>query len=138
MVTQNGKIFRDFISWSTQSGTTDDIHIKTNIRKGSGTMFRFLIEGYNYQAGTPINSEAVGYTFNQDNCLVYTSTIDHAPNVTTSLYCSSDDYVVIRLDVRPTLYFVGLSVSVWFVNPNNPLDPSTPPGYEIRHLGGSF
>jgi len=102
--------------WNTFTGSADPIHIKTNIPIQSNTMYRLLVEGYNYGASKAINSDAVGYTYALVACLTNDQTNDYATGVTLTQYCSADGYVVLKLTVT-TSYFMGFSVSAWFTNP---------------------
>ena len=116
VVTQNGQIHRDFATFSTTASVNTPIHIKTNVKIKSNTMFRFLVEGYNYGRSAPINSETVGYTYSQWACIGNDSNINHASGVSISTYCSADGYVVVRLDT-PNTYYLGMGISAWFTNP---------------------
>ncbi len=115
IVSQNGKVKRDFLTWNTTSNTNVPIHIKTNITF-TAIMYRFLVEGYNYGMSRAINSEAVGYAYTNGS-LINMQNVNHSNGVSISQYKSSDGYVVIRLDPGGSNYYLGFSVSGWFVNP---------------------
>jgi hypothetical protein len=111
------KVKRDFFTFSTTVSGSTPIHVKTNIPIHSNVMYRFLVEGYDYGTGTAVNSETVGYPYTGVACLTNNSVSDHvAGGVTLSQYCSFDGFVVLRLDT-PNTYYLGFSVSGWFVNP---------------------
>ena len=114
--TAGGQVRRDFLVWNTTSNTALPLHIKTNIPIKSNTMYRILVEGYNYGASTVINSDAVGYTYVSWACMGNASTNNYASGVSISQYCSADGFVVIRLDVTSN-YYMGFSASAWFTNP---------------------
>jgi hypothetical protein len=111
-----GKVRRDFFTFATSSSTPTTIHLKTNVKIQTNTMYRFLVEGYNYGNGAAVNSDAVGYTYAGWSCIGQNSVNNYAPGVTLSQYCSADGYVVLRLQ-SSSAYFLGFSVSGWFVNP---------------------
>lgn len=116
LATQNGQVKRDFLTWNTSAGTNVMIHIKTNITCAN-IMYRFLIEGYNYGMASAINSEAVGYAYAGTGTIISNQNIDHSAGVISSQYLSSDGFVVIRLNPNGSNYYIGFSVSGWFVNP---------------------
>lgn len=116
LATQNGQVKRDFLTWNTSAGTNVPIHIKTNITCAN-IMYRFLIEGYNYGMASAINSEAVGYAYAGTGTIISNQNIDHSAGVISSQYLSSDGFVVIRLNPNGSNYYIGFSVSGWFVNP---------------------
>lgn len=116
LATQNGQVKRDFLTFNTGASTNVIIHIKTNITCAN-IMYRFLIEGYNYGTAKAINSEAVGYAYAGTGTIVSNQNIDHSGGVISSQYLSSDGFVVIRLDPNGSNYYIGFSVSGWFVNP---------------------
>lgn len=116
LATQNGQVKRDFLTWNTSAGTNVPIHIKTNITCAN-IMYRFLIEGYNYGMASAINSEAVGYAYAGTGTIISNQNIDHSGGVISSQYLSSDGFVVIRLNPNGSNYYIGFSVSGWFVNP---------------------
>ncbi|NEP23534.1 hypothetical protein [Moorena sp. SIO3I6] len=112
---QNGQVRRDFVTWSTRLRTSNPIHIKTNIPKKSNIMYRILVEGYNYGVAAAINSDVVGYTY-QENTIVSAQAKDYANGVSISQYYSSDGYVVVKLTTVNTNH-LGFSASAWFTNP---------------------
>lgn len=114
--TAGGQVRRDFLVWNTTSNGATPVHIKTNIPIKSNTMYRILVEGYNYGASTVINSDAVGYTYVNWACMGNNSVNNYASGVSISQYCSTDGFVVIRLDVASN-YYMGFSASAWFTNP---------------------
>jgi hypothetical protein len=116
LATQNGQVKRDFLTWNTSANTNVMIHIKTNITCAS-IMYRFLIEGYNYGTAKAINSEAVGYAYSGTGTIISNQNIDHSAGVISSQYLSTDGFVVLRLNPNGSNYFIGFSVSGWFVNP---------------------
>ncbi|MES2398203.1 MAG: hypothetical protein V4549_19465 [Bacteroidota bacterium] len=116
LATQNGQVKREFLTWNTSANTNVMIHIKTNITCAS-IMYRFLIEGYNYGTAKAINSEAVGYAYSGTGTIISNQNIDHSAGVISSQYLSTDGFVVLRLNPNGSNYFIGFSVSGWFVNP---------------------
>jgi subtilisin-like proprotein convertase family protein len=116
LVSGGGRVQRDLLQWSTTANSPTKIQIKTNIKIQTNTMYRLLVEGYNYGASAVINSDAVGYTYSGWSCLGSTSVNNYAGGGALSQYCSADGYVVLRLTV-PSAYFMGFSVSAWTVNP---------------------
>ncbi|MES2139822.1 MAG: hypothetical protein V4511_08930 [Bacteroidota bacterium] len=116
LATQSGQVKRDFLTWNTTNNANVMIHIKTNITI-SNIMYRILIEGYNYGTAKPINSEAVGYAYTGTGTIISNQNIDHSGGVISSQYLSSDGFVVIRLNPNGSNYYIGFSVSGWFVNP---------------------
>ena len=110
------QVRRDFLTWNTSSNTAIPVHIKTNIPIKSNTMYRILVEGYNYGASTVINSDVVGYTYQLWACMGNASVNNYAGGVSISQYCSADGFVVVRLDVTSN-YYMGFSTSAWFMNP---------------------
>ena len=116
LVTQNGKVKRDFAVWNTTASSSNPIHIKTNIT-WSNIMYRILVEGYNYGAAQPINSEVVGYTYpSSPSAPISASAVNHASGASISQYKSEDGYLVVKLS-SSSFYYVGLSVSAWLTNP---------------------
>lgn len=111
-----GSVKRDFLTWNTTARTATHVHIKTNIPIHSNIMYRLLVEGYNFGTGLAINSDAVGYTWMETVCMMRNSVNNYATGATLSQYCSTDGYVVLRLTVSDS-YYIGFSVSGWFVNP---------------------
>lgn len=116
LVSGGGRVQRDLLQWSTTANSPTKIQIKTNIKIQTNTMYRLLVEGYNYGASAVINSDAVGYTYSGWSCLGSTSVNNYATGGALTQYCSADGYVVLRLTV-PSAYFMGFSVSAWTVNP---------------------
>lgn len=116
IVSQGGQVHRDFATFSTTANNGTPIHIKTNVKIKTNTMYRFLVEGYNYGIAQPINSETVGYTYSQWACVGNDRNINHSPGVSISTYCSADDYVVVKLSAS-SFYFAGMGISGWFTNP---------------------
>ncbi len=118
--TANGQVKRDFLTWSTTLSSPATIHIKTNIQDKTYVMYRIAVEGYNYGNGEPVFSDATGYTYGGWNCVPNgppnQRNTNYAPGVSISQYCSSDGYLVIKLTTSTT-YYLGFSVSAWFVNP---------------------
>ncbi len=114
---QDGKVRRDFVTWSTTVRTSNPIHIKTNIPKKSNVMYRILVEGYNYGVSAAINSDIVGYSYQEWENIGQAQANDYANGVSISQYYSSDGYVVVKLTTTDT-YFIGFSASAWFTNPN--------------------
>ncbi|NEO47025.1 MAG: hypothetical protein F6K55_24050 [Moorea sp. SIO4A3] len=114
---QDGKVRRDFVTWNTRVGTSNPIHIKTNIPKKSNFMYRILVEGYNYGVGAAINSDVVGYTYQRWEIIGHAQANDYANGVSISQYYSSDGYVVIKLTTSNTFH-IGFSASAWLTNPN--------------------
>ncbi|NEO43620.1 MAG: hypothetical protein F6K55_05570 [Moorea sp. SIO4A3] len=113
---QDGKVRRDFVTWNTRVGTSNPIHIKTNIPKKSSVMYRILVEGYNYGLAAAINSDIVGYTYNRSETIISGKANDYDNGVSISQYYSSDGYVVIKLTTTTT-YYIGFSASAWLTNP---------------------
>jgi hypothetical protein len=113
---QDGKVRRDFITWSTVENSSNPIHIKTNIPKKSNVMYRILVEGYNYGIAASINSDVVGYTYKDWETIYSAQTNNYANGVSISQYYSFDGYVVIKLTTSNT-YCLGFSASAWFTNP---------------------
>uniref|UniRef100_A0A7S1I2V7 Uncharacterized protein n=1 Tax=Eutreptiella gymnastica TaxID=73025 RepID=A0A7S1I2V7_9EUGL len=132
--TRRAKVFRDFITCPrrprqprrAREGPQAWVHIKTNIGVGSKTMYRFLVEGYNYGMNSAIRSEIVGctplrggadrpgphgYPEGWDSF----SAVDHAKGAEISQYFSTDGYVVILL-MAESFFNVGFGVSAWLVH----------------------
>ncbi len=116
---QDGRVHRDFLVWNTVLSSPNKIHVKTNIPTSSNTMYRFLVEGYNFGVSQAIFSEAVGYAYASIDNIVYTKNNDYDGGVSISQYRSSDGYVVLLLTSPGSTYYMGFSVSAWFVNPTN-------------------
>jgi hypothetical protein len=114
---QGGRVRRDFVTWNTTSGSNTPIHIKTNIKIKTYIMYRILVEGYNYGLARSINSDTVGYTYGGWACSGNVQNNNYANGVSISQYCSSDGYVVVRLDPNGSSYYLGFSASGWFTNP---------------------
>ena len=114
---QGGEVRRDFLTWRTPAGGNTPIHIKTNIKIKSYIMYRILVEGYNYGLARAINSDTVGYTYGGWACSGNVQNNNYASGASISQYCSSDGYVVIRLDPNGSNYYIGFGVSGWFTNP---------------------
>ena len=119
LYTQGGKIQRDFLTRNTRDSWNTPIHIKTNIPTKSSIMYKIQVEGYNYGDSKIINSEAVGYTYNHpsNNCIFRGSVIDYASGITLTQYCSSDNFVVLKLTMN-SHYYLGFSASASFLNPS--------------------
>jgi hypothetical protein len=98
IASQAGRIQRDFLTWNTVDGSNTQIHIKTNIRIRTDIMYRISIEGYNYGRSASINSDTVGYTYSGWSCVGSNQNNNYANGVSISTYCSSDGYVVVKLD----------------------------------------
>ena len=128
------KVYRDFIccpqrpKGSARWGPVSSIHIKTNIKKKSDIMYRFLIEGYNYGTNGIIHCDIAGYSHRKwdrigkgamedagwpegwDTDLSYS----YMNGCTVDQYYSSDGFVVIRLQSR-SFFCIGFGVSAWLV-----------------------
>ncbi|MCK5832694.1 hypothetical protein KAH81_03390 [bacterium] len=116
LVTQNGMVKRDFATFNSTVSSGNPIHIKTNIT-WSNIMYRILVEGYNYGAAQPINSEIVGYTYAPSPAApISASAVNHASGASISQYKSDDGYLVVKLS-SSNFYYVGFSVSAWLTNP---------------------
>jgi hypothetical protein len=125
LTTANGQVKRDFFTYNSTTSGTAHLYIKTNIPTSSCIMYRFLLEGYQYNNSVPIFTETVGYA----DCNPSPSAITHNSswyyNNTITLvtaYKSSDGYVT--LDVNPVYgstsgnnYYIGFSMSCWLTNP---------------------
>lgn len=116
VATQNGQVHRDFLTYNTVSQGRTRIQIKTNIPIKSNTMYRIVVEGYNYGNSLAINSDAVGYTYQDLACVGSNSVNNYAGGVSLSQYCSSDGFVVISLNAG-NFYYAGFTVSAMFLNP---------------------
>ncbi len=116
LATQNGKIRRDFITYCTSTGSSENIpvHIKTNIARGSAIMYRFQVEGYHYGAGRIINSVAAGTSAYDSGGPYADQTQDYSNGADISLYYSADNYLVVKLTFPDNSYRASFSVSAWF------------------------
>ena len=114
--TPNGQVKRDFVTYNTSASNANPIHIKTNIPIQTNIMYRILVEGYNYGQSAIINSDACGYTYVGYACIGSNSVNNYASGVSISQYCSSDGYVVIKLNISSS-YYIGFSASAWLTNP---------------------
>ncbi|MEO7328979.1 MAG: hypothetical protein ABI193_10400, partial [Minicystis sp.] len=93
-----GQVRRDFATFNTTAQSSVPIHIKTNLHIHSNQMYRLLVEGYNYGTTTAINADAVGYTYEIVACLLAGNVNNYAAGASLSQYCSSDGFLVLRLD----------------------------------------
>lgn len=118
----SGTVHRDFLVWNATVSNPVNIHIKTNIHMNHNMHYRFLVEGYNYDAAQAINSEAVGYASSFANNITRFKNNNYDAGVSISQYKSSDGYVVIKLKALLSTYSIGFGVSAWFVNPSGPFD----------------
>ena len=118
----NGRVIRDFLTWSTTQNNTLPIHIKTNITYGTHTMYRILIEGYSYSSQKAINSDAVGYMYTGPQTLLNTGVNNYSAGATLTQYVSTDNYLVLKLTPANSNYYIGFSASAWFVNPYGKMD----------------
>jgi hypothetical protein len=117
IVSQNGQVKRDFATFNTTENSNTPIHIKTNI-PWSSIMYRILVEGFNYGASQPINSEVVGYTYGPNPSVITNgNAINHTSGAVISQYKSDDGYLVVKLTHASSFYFTGFSVSAWLTNP---------------------
>ncbi len=114
ITSSNFRVKRDIASWNTQNSNGNPIHIKTNIPYNSNVMYRLLVEGYNYGLAQPINSEAVGYTYNT-SYIYNANTVNHASGAALTQYYSADNFVVLKLSAS-NFYGAGFSVSAWLTN----------------------
>jgi hypothetical protein len=122
VATQGGRVRRDFLVWNTTQSSPNVIHVKTNIHVSSNTMYRFVVEGYNYDAQAAINSEAVGYASAASSNITRFKNNNYDSGISISQYKSTDGYVVLKLNAAISAYQLGFSVSAWFVNPSGSFD----------------
>ncbi len=119
LATQSGRVKRDFFTWNTVAGSTDPIHIKTNIPL-TCIMYRFLVEGYLYNSSIPIDCQTVGYAdCNPNPSAVTQASSLNAPGTVTTVSCykSGDGYLVIKVVPNGSSYYMGFGVSAWLTNP---------------------
>lgn len=93
LVSQGGQVQRDFATFRTTASNGNPIHIKTTIGGHSNTMFRILVEGYNYGVYEEIMSSTVGYTYSLWACSSSTGTlnarnVDHSAGGSSCLFTS--------------------------------------------------
>lgn len=114
------KVLRDILVWNTTSDSAiQNVHLKTSWKVNEHySMYRFIVQGYNYHAGLVINSEVVGYLYPPDNAIYNGGTKNYAAGVTISQYKSSDGYLTIKLASPAYWYYCGFSVSLHQYNPN--------------------
>ena len=119
---QPAGIHRDFLIYNSVTDDPTPIQIKTNIQPAiADVLFHFTIEGYNYGASAIINSNAAGETFG--TFLVHNTVNDYAGGAALTQYLSSDGFLVLKL-TSTSFFYVGLSVSGFFINPTGDVNIS--------------
>jgi hypothetical protein len=110
-----GRITRDFHQYFTTTSTSAYYEMKTSIEAQGAIMYRLEILGYAYGAGSNIDSVTTGYTYSGWDCV---SNEDHTDfgYGEIDVYCSDDGYLVLSY-YCPSTYYLGLTVSGWFLNP---------------------
>lgn len=109
---------RDFLTYTDPfSANTLPIHIKTNIRPSSGVevMYRFTVEGYNWNSNAIISNDAAGHAISGN--ISHGVTNNYGAGASITQYVSSDGFVVLRLQPPTSFTAVGITVSGFFVNP---------------------
>lgn len=127
--TQNGKVVRDFFTFSNMGSATSNapVYLETNITintpPGRLFIYRILVEGYSLYSGV-INADVAG-TVNGKNPTRENKTKildgfanDYASGAAIYQYINKKGNLVVRLSPQNsysnTTYQVGLSVSAWF------------------------
>jgi len=114
-----GRITRDFHQFFTTTSGAYYYEMKTSIKAQGAVMFRLEILGYAYGASDNIDSVTTGYTYSGWDCVSNEDNVDFGYG-NIGVYCSSDGYVVLEY-YCPSTYFLGLTVSGWFLNPTGKL-----------------
>lgn len=113
--TAQGRITRDFHTFYTTTSGSYYYDMKTSIKVQGAIMYRLEILGYAYGAANNIDSVTTGYTYSGWDCVSNENNQDFDYG-TIGVYCSSDGYVVLEY-YCPSTYYLGLTVSGWFLNP---------------------
>ena len=128
------KVYRDFVccpqrpKGAVRWGPLGSVHVKTNIKKKSDIMYRFLVEGYNYGTNSIVHCDLAGYAHRNWEKIGKGAMEDagwpegwgadlsceYMSGCSIEQYYSQDGHVVIQLQSR-SFFCIGFSVSAWLV-----------------------
>lgn len=100
---------RDIATYRDTASNAVPIHIKTNIAVHSDIRYWLVVDGYNYGVSQPVKMQAGGWTSDSVSCASSMASKSYTTNTTVSQYCSSDGFIVLKLQAV-SFYFIGISV----------------------------
>eukprot|EP00039_Didymoeca_costata_P001133 m.50037 g.50037 ORF g.50037 m.50037 type:complete len:417 (-) comp10643_c0_seq2:364-1614(-) len=115
----NGCIMRDVYAFSTTSHSCRAIYMRTNIKIKSSVMFHLKFEGYNYGTGRHVDNSIMGYTYSGWTCSGSRSHRNYGDAGYVDQYCSGG-FVIIRMVLYSSSYYVGFRMDASFLNPTGP------------------
>jgi hypothetical protein len=112
-----GRFQKDILTWNTTLSAPLNVHLKTSWRTNNSAMYRFIVEGYNYGQAQAVFSDCVGYLYGASDSIINGACNNYAPGASFSQYKSSDGYLVLKLTMSGSTYYLGFGVSLQQYNP---------------------